>query len=94
MFSRVVSNFRKKTRKIAQNKSLSTSLSSPELIHRRANYKIGKKVTATNSSAASDCDFDYDDIENILSISTTCKSDAKDSSICDKNDSGCISKRL
>jgi hypothetical protein len=85
MFSRVVSNFRKKTRKIGQSKSLSSSLSSDELFYRCSNYQqIEKKVFATNSPPS----YDEND-ENILSSnSTTCKSDAQDSTICDNNESG------
>ena len=84
MFSRVVSNFRKKTRKIGQSKSLSSSLSSQELFYRCSNYqKIEKKVFATNSPS-----FGEDD-ENILSRITTCSSNAQDSTICDNNESGC-----
>lgn len=83
MFSRVVSNFRKKTRKIGQSKSLSSSLSSDELFYRCSNYQpVEKKVFATNSPS-----FDEND-ENILSSNTTCNSNAQDSTICDNNESG------
>ena len=85
MFSRVVSNFRKKTRKIGQSKSLSSSLSSDELFYRCTNYQqqIEKKVFATNSPS-----FDENDENNILSSNATCNSDAQDSTTCDNNESG------
>lgn len=79
-----MSNFRKKTRKIGQSKSLSSSLSSDELFYRCSNYQqIEKKVFATNSPS-----FDENDEDILSSNATTCNSDAQDSTICDNNESG------
>lgn len=90
MFSRVVSNFRKKTRKIAQNKSLSESISSPVLTHRHGFKKcqLKKKVsTATKTQL----DLSIDDKEKILSLNSALnETDSEDLTKCDSSESGCV----
>lgn len=77
MFSRVVSNFRKKTRKISQNKSLSGSLSQEIIICRRAKNPSIEQEFATNTPS-SVCE------ENLSS--TDC--DAKESTSRDNEEAG------